>query len=79
MAWRDTETRRLVFYRSCIRLWLFTAMIDIWIVSNVVTQIDELCEIAKFSNRLTFTETANFFDVKSVTRNSVIQLCTTRL
>ena len=79
MAWRDTETRRLIFYRNCINLWLMTAMIDLWIVCNLFTQIDELCEIAKFSHRLTFTQLADFFDVKSVSRNSVIQLCTTRL
>ena len=48
MAWRDTENRRLIFYRTCIRLWMAALAIDVWIVFNLAADIDEQCEIVGF-------------------------------
>lgn len=32
MAWRDTETRRMIFYKNCIRLYSIVLLIDIWVM-----------------------------------------------
>ena len=44
MAWRDSETRRLIFYRNCIRMWFFTMGIDVWIFFNLVPDVANVCE-----------------------------------
>jgi len=48
MVWRDSETRRLVFYRSVIRIWMIALAIDSWVVLNTMTSVDELCVITDF-------------------------------
>jgi len=39
MAWHDSETRRLVFYRSVIRIWMLALAIDAWVVLNTMTNV----------------------------------------
>ena len=48
MAWRDTENRRLIFYRNSVRLWMLAFAIDIWVLINLDADIDEQCEIIGF-------------------------------
>ena len=48
MAWRDSENRRLIFYRACIRLWMLALAIDVWVLINLEADIDEQCEIIGF-------------------------------
>ena len=48
MLKRDTETRRLIFYRSNVQLWFMIAAIDLWNLLNIVPDIIELCEISNF-------------------------------
>ena len=48
MAWRDSETRRLVFYRSVIRIWMIALAVDAWVVLSTLTSVEELCEITDF-------------------------------
>jgi len=48
MTWHDSETRRLIFYRNCFRLWMLTLAIDIWVIANLEAQINELCELTQF-------------------------------
>ena len=48
MMWYDSESRRLIFYRNCFRLWMMTLAIDAWIFFNLQVEIDELCEMTNF-------------------------------
>lgn len=48
MLWRDTENRRLIFYRNCIRLWLAALAIDLWVIFNLKVDVDEQCETVGF-------------------------------
>lgn len=49
MAYRDTETRRLIFYRNCWRLWVWTLGIDLWTFLSIEASLDEqLCVTTKF-------------------------------
>ena len=41
MAWRDSENRRLIFYRTTLRLWMLALAIDIWVLINLEGDIDE--------------------------------------
>ena len=41
MAWKDTENRRLIFFRTSIRLWLAVIAIDCWVVFNLAADVDE--------------------------------------
>lgn len=44
MMWRDSETRRLIFFRNCVRMWLFALAIDIWVFFNLVPDVAILCD-----------------------------------
>lgn len=48
MACRDTETRRLIFYRNCWRMWVFCFLIDLWTIVTIQGSIDDWCEISGF-------------------------------
>ena len=48
MLKRDNETRRLIFYRSSRRLWLVMAGIDLWILSNVIPDVVEMCDMTRY-------------------------------
>ena len=41
MAWRDSENRRLIFYRTSLRLWMLALAIDLWVLVNLEGDIDE--------------------------------------
>mmetsp|Transcript_2387 Transcript_2387/g.3032 ORF Transcript_2387/g.3032 Transcript_2387/m.3032 type:complete len:269 (+) Transcript_2387:111-917(+) len=77
MACRDTETRRMIFYRACWRLWLFTLFIDLWTFVTIEANVDELCEHTGFmpDQRIIATH----FGVHSIHIDTMIILCHVRL
>lgn len=48
MTWRDTESRRLIFYRSCLRMYWMVAAIDTWLIFNTLPETSEYCELTDF-------------------------------
>ena len=43
MYWHDTEKRRKIFYEVSLRVWLLAALVDIWVVLNLLPETHELC------------------------------------
>ena len=43
LAWRDSETRRLIFYRNCLRIWMFAIAIDAWVILNLIPDVANMC------------------------------------
>lgn len=43
MAWRDTETRRLIFFRNCVKLWLVALLIDVWVTTALDAEFFSQC------------------------------------
>ena len=77
MACRDTETRRLIFYRNCFRLWVFVLCIDLWTVACIEASIDELCEVTGFMpNEI---EIASHFGYASIENETLVSLCQVRV
>lgn len=73
MAWHDSETRRLVFYRNSFNLWMMTLAIDIWILVNLEANIDELCEIVGLMPDQQVI--ADHFGVESVNAETMLMIC----
>ena len=67
MAWRDTETRRLIFYRACRRTWLFAAGVDMWVATYILAEVDHFCEMSKFIDDSTNENLSTFLGVHKVT------------
>ena len=77
MAWRDSETRRLIFYRSCYRLWMFTLAIDCWIYLNLIGSTDDLCQITGFLPDE--AKIACNFGLDSISPTTMFNLCVMRI
>ena len=45
MAMHDTETRRLIFYRACLRMWLVAFLLDLWVLFNLNPAVEEICGV----------------------------------
>ena len=73
MAWRDTENRRLIFYRTGIRLWMVALAIDVWVIFNLESDVDEQCEIVGFMPN--GEKLAQAFGVTRIAKETLIQLC----
>ena len=43
LAWRDSETRRLIFYRNCLRIWMLSIAIDAWVILNLIPDVANMC------------------------------------
>lgn len=43
LAWRDSETRRLIFYRNCLRIWILAMAIDAWVILNLIPDVANMC------------------------------------
>lgn len=50
MIWRDSETRRLIFYRSCFRMWIFVIIIDLWVLVSLEPEIYTHCHLFATDN-----------------------------
>ena len=49
MAYHDNETRRLIFYRNCWRLWVICLGLDLWNIMVIEASVDEqLCTTTDF-------------------------------
>ena len=77
MLYRDTEARRLIFYRTCCRLWVFTFAIDMWVFLNVAANVDEQCELTGFFPDEQIL--AQHFNVSSIDLESLLFLCRLRV
>lgn len=77
MAWHDSETRRLVFYRNSFYLWMMTLAIDIWIIFNLEANIDELSEIIGLMPDQQVI--ADYFGVENVTADNMLTICTLKI
>ena len=77
MICRDTETRRMIFYRACWRLWLLTLFIDLWTFVNIEANVDELCELTGFMPDEQVI--AKHFGVHSIHMDSLIVMCHVRV
>ena len=44
MWWRDTESSRLIFYRSSMKTWMFTIAIDLWSAWNLYPLSNSQCQ-----------------------------------
>ena len=73
MAWRDSENRRLIFYRASIRLWMLALAIDVWVLINLEADIDEQCEIVGFMPN--GSQLAKAFGVTKIAKQTLLQLC----
>lgn len=43
MAWRDTETRRMIFYKNCMRLWGLIIYVDLWVTFAIDPESYSMC------------------------------------
>ena len=77
MLKRDTETRRLIFYRSNVQLWFMIAAIDLWNLLDIVPDIIELCEISHFMPDI--SKIASQFRPELLESRSLIGFCLYRL
>ena len=73
MACRDTENRRLIFYRTSLRLWMAALAIDIWVLISLNADIDEQCEIVGYMPNADILTQA--FGGTQITNQTLIQLC----
>ena len=73
MVWRDSETRRLIFYRNCIRMWMFTVAIDVWVFFNLVPDVANMCA----SNEVDVEQTkiARYFKLDYVPNELILTMC----
>ena len=77
MLWKDSETRRLIFLRNCLKWWGLIAISDLWVVSQLFPNVDELCPIAGFlpdGDNL-----AKAFKVDLIDEKTLFELCHTRV
>ena len=77
MACRDTETRRLIFYRNCWRLWVFCLCIDLWTFATIEGSVDEMCEFTGFMPDE--KAIATHFGIDGIIPESMLKLCLARV
>ena len=77
MACRDTETRRLIFYQNCWRLWIFCLCVDIWTFVHIEARADEMCEVTGFMPDE--RAIATHFGLDSIQTETMFKLCHARV
>ena len=71
MAWRDSETRRMIFLRACNRLWAIAFLIDGWCLLTLEPNLEQFCEITQFmpdGRKLAAAFNVGFFDKATLMR-----------
>lgn len=48
MTWYDSESRRLIFYRSCLKLYVLIVGLDMWAALSTTTNTTEFCELSDY-------------------------------
>ena len=48
MIWRDSESRRFIFYRVCMKIWLMGLAFDCWVFMFTMADVEEVCDYAHF-------------------------------
>lgn len=76
MGWRDSETRRLIFYRNCVRFWMLSIAIDVWVFFNIVPDVHDLCGAMEWEGDQ--TEAASYFKLSQIPSELTMQMCVIR-
>ena len=77
MVWRDSDTRRLIFYRNVLRFWMLTMAIDCWVFFNIVPETREPCEATTYEDS-NHSEIEEHFKLDSMPPELMMQMCVIR-